>query len=259
MGIEIFEKHLREKRAIKISAGSNNLNLETVAKVCKAAQMSRASAVEITCSKEVYNIARKNTKLPLFVSSIHPFEILDAVKMGIDAVIIGNYFETYKKGQKFSASEIYDIVLETMGLINNYDVYIAVTIPASITFEEQVELVKKLEVLGVNLIQTEGYKKSSTNPNAIIESAEFSIKNLEEIRKITRVPIIASCAMNETATKAAFEKGAYAVSIDSYVNKLDYEAAMKAAILNIFGSISYRISLNKELIRNSRELSINNL
>ena len=178
MGIEIFEKHLREKRAIKISAGSNNLNLETVAKVCKAAQMSRASAVEITCSKEVYNIARKNTKLPLFVSSIHPFEILDAVKMGIDAVIIGNYFETYKKGQKFSASEIYDIVLETMGLINNYDVYIAVTIPASITFEEQVELVKKLEVLGVNLIQTEGYKKSSTNPNAIIESAEFSIKNL---------------------------------------------------------------------------------
>ena len=34
MGIEVFKKHLREKRAVKIIAGINNRNLDNVAKVC---------------------------------------------------------------------------------------------------------------------------------------------------------------------------------------------------------------------------------
>ena len=68
MGIEVFNKHLREKRAIKVSVGSNN-NLDNVAKICRAAQESRASAVEIPSDKNIYDIARKNTKLPLFASS----------------------------------------------------------------------------------------------------------------------------------------------------------------------------------------------
>ena len=33
MGIEVFKKHLRERRAVKIIAGINNYNLDNVAKV----------------------------------------------------------------------------------------------------------------------------------------------------------------------------------------------------------------------------------
>ena len=254
MGIEIFKKHLREKRAIKIATGMNNYNPEQVAKICRAAQNAKASAVEIASRKELYNIARKNTKLPVFISSIHPFEILQAVQWGVDGVQIGNYSELYKKSKKFSATEIYDVVLETMGLINKYNVFISVTIPASIDNQEQIDLVRKLEYLGISAIQAEGYRKSTIKPNHIIESANVSIHNMTELSQITTMPVIVSCAMNTTGLKVAFDNGANGVTVDYAVNKLDSEAAMQSIIMEMVSSMSHRNSLNKELVKNSREL-----
>ena len=71
--IEVFKRHLREKRAIKIISGIDNYNLDSVKKVVSAAQMGLASAVDVACDKEVFEVAAKNTTLPIFVSSIHPF------------------------------------------------------------------------------------------------------------------------------------------------------------------------------------------
>lgn len=259
MSIEIFKKHLREKRAIKISAGSNNFNLDSVAKICRAAQAGKASAVEIASDKAVYDTARKNTRLPLFVSSVHPFEILRAAEYGVEAIQIGPYYEIYKKGLKYSSEELYDIVLETMSILSKFDVYTCVTIPASFSLEEQCELIKKLEILGVDLIQSEGYKKSPNNPNVMVESAEFSIKNMSEILKHTIMPIMATSAMGPAGLKYAFENGANAVGVDALVNKIDSEAGLKAAIMEMVGSISYRNSLNKEIVRSGREMLLNNL
>ena len=255
MGIEVFKKHLREKRAIKIATGIENTNLEHVAKIARAAQSAKASAVEIISNKEVYETVRKNTKLPIIVSSIHPFEILQAVQWGVDGVQIGNYSELYKKGRKFSAEQVYDVILETMGLINKYNVYICVTIPASLDTQEQVDLIKKLEYLGVNAIQAEGYRKSTTKPNHIIESANVSIHNMTELSQMTNIPVLVSCAMNETGLKVAFDNGANGVAVDYAVNKLDSEASMQAVIMEMVKSVFYRNSLNKELIKSSRELT----
>lgn len=256
MGIEIFKKHLREKRAIKISAGNNNYDTDSVAKICNAAQIAKASAVEICANKEVYDVARKNTKLPLFVSSVHPFEILKAVELGVDGIQIGPYYDVYKTGSKYLLDEIYDIVLETFGLINDYDVYKSVTIPASLSFDDQCKFIKKLEILGVDLILSEGYKKSQSNPNVMVESAEFSIKNLSELRNNTVLPIMATSAINKGSLKLAFDNGADAVNIDSLVSKLDTEIALKTAIMEFVGSISYRNSLNKEIIKTAWEMSL---
>ena len=101
------------RSVVKIIAGINNYNLDNVAKVCRAAQKGHASAVDISANKEVYEFARKNTKLPIFVSSVHPFELLEAVKWGADAIEIGNFDALYKFGQSYSAKEVYDIALET--------------------------------------------------------------------------------------------------------------------------------------------------
>ena len=158
MGIEVFRKHLREKRAVKIISGINNYNLESVAKICRASQKGHASAVDIACDKEVYDTARQNTKLPIFVSSVHPFELLEAVKWGADAIEIGNFDALYKEGQTFSDEEVYDIVLETMNLVESYNPFICVTIPGCVDISKQIELAKKLEILGIDLIQTEGLK-----------------------------------------------------------------------------------------------------
>jgi len=255
MGIEVFKKHLREKRAIKIATGSENL--ETVAKVCRAAQSSRASAIDISGSKTVYETARKNTKLPLFVSSIHPFEILEAVKLGVEGVQIGNYFEYYKKGRKFSADEIYDITLETMGLINQYDVFVAVTIPYHLTLDEQIKLIRKLQILGVELFQTEGYSQTTTDDSLIMESADNSIKNMVELSKNIGVDLMTSCSMYLPAVKSALENGANAVCVDSAINKLESEAAMKVAIMEMVSAISHRNSIYREIPKSSREFMLN--
>lgn len=251
MGIEIFKKHLREKRAIKIIAGINNYDVENVAKVCRAAQKAHASAVDIACDKKIYETARKNTKLPIFVSSVHPFELLNAVKWGADAIEIGNFDALYKEGQSFSAEEVYDIVLETMSLVKNYEPFICVTIPGNIDIKEQIELAKKLEILGVDLIQTEGLKKVSTssNPSAhLVSYAEATIANTLELFQHTSLPIMTASGITAKTAPLAFAAGAYAVGVGSAVNKLDSEVAMAATIMSIVGTVAGRNSLYKETV-----------
>jgi len=258
MGIEIFKKHLREKRAVKIIAGINNYNLDNVAKVCRAAQMGHASAVDIAADKEVYKVARKNTKLPIFVSSIHPFELLDAVKWGADAIEIGNFDALYKENRSFSAEEVYDIVLETMSLVSKYDIFTCVTIPGNIDVSEQIELAKKLEILGVDLIQTEGLKQSSdsTNPSAhLVSYAQATIANTLELMHHISTPIMSASGITAQTTPLAFASGASAVGVGSAVNKLNSEVEMAATVMAIVGSISHRNSINHEMVRFERELS----
>ena len=57
--IEVFKRHLREKRAIKIISGIDNYDLENVKKVVSAAQMGLASAVDVACDKAVFDVATK--------------------------------------------------------------------------------------------------------------------------------------------------------------------------------------------------------
>ncbi len=259
MGIEIFKKHLREKRAVKIDAGINNCNLDNVAKICRAAQKGHASAVDIAADKRVYEIARKNTKLPVFVSSIHPFEILEAVKWGIDAVEIGNFSDLYKEGRSFTTQEVYDIVLETMSLINKYDVFTCVTIPGNVDIVQQIALVKKLEILGVDLIQTEGLKQITniTNPNIrLINYPQASIDNTFELTQHTSLPIMTSSGISAKTAPLAFAAGANAVGVGSAINKSDSEVAITTTIMAVVGSISHRNSINREIARTSRELVV---
>ena len=259
MGIEIFKKHLREKRAVKIIAGIDNYNADNVARVCRAAQKGHASAVDISCDKKIYDIARKNTKLPIFVSSVHPFELLNAVQWGVDAIEIGNFDALYKKGQSFTSQQVYDIVLETMGLISKYDVFTCVTIPGNIEISEQIELAKKLEILGVDLILTEGLKADiqSSNPSAhLISYAEATIANTLELAQHTALPIMSASGITAKTAPLAFASGASAVGVGSAVNKLDSEIAMSATVMAIVSSVSHRNSINHEIVRTERELFV---
>ncbi len=257
MGIEVFKKHLREKRAVKIIAGIDNFNLESVAKVCRAAQKGHASAVDISADKDVYEIARQNTKLPIFVSSIHPFELKKAVEWGADAIEIGNFDALYKKGQTFSADEVYNIALETIGLLNNHNIFTCVTIPGNIDIKDQIELAKKLEILGVDLIQTEGLKQSttSTNPSAhLVSYAQATIANTIELSQHTSIPIMSASGISAKTAPLAFASGADAVGVGSAVNKLESEIAMCATVMSIVSSISHRNSIKREIPKTEAEL-----
>jgi len=260
MGIEVFKKHLREKRAVKIIAGINNYDLDNVAKVCRAAQKGHASAVDISADKKVYETARKNTKLPVFVSSIHPFELLQAAQWGADAIEIGNFDALYKENKTFSAKQVYEIVLETMSLVNKYDIFTCVTIPGNIDVSEQIELTKKLEILGVDLIQTEGLKEvsDSSNPSVhLVNYAKATIANTLELSQHTILPIMTASGITAQTAPLAFASGAAAVGVGSAVNKLESEVSMAATVMSIVSTISYRNSINKEIVKTQRELALN--
>lgn len=257
--IEVFKRHLREKRAIKIISGIDNYDLENVKKVVSAAQMGLASAVDVACDKAVFDVATKNTNLPIFVSSIQPFKLAQAVKWGANAVEIGNFDALYAKGESFGTDVVYEITLETMSLLEGKNTFVCVTIPGNADIKDQIELAKKLELLGVDLIQTEGMKPQgvkTVGAKALLETAQATIGNTLELSRHVSIPIMSASGISAQTTPLAFAAGASAVGVGSAVNKLDTQIEMVATVRNIVASVSQRNSLNREYARNTKELGM---
>lgn len=228
--IESFKRALSEKRAVKIIAGIDNFDVESVKKVVKSASNSGASAIDICANPDIIAMARSMTDLPLFVSSIEPQELAHAVALGADAIELGNFDALYKKGQTFSASEVLSLARETRELVGN-DVFFCVTIPGELEISEQVELARELETLGVDLIQTEGHFSCETPSNGVrglIERAELTIANTIELSRNIELPIMTATGINPTTASLAFAAGASAIGCGSCVNKLDSEISMLA-------------------------------
>ena len=213
--------------------------------------MSKASAIDIPCGKQFLEAARKYTKLPVFVSSIHPFEILEAVKYGVDAVEIGNFDKYHSKGQAYNASQIYDIVLETLGLINDYEIFVSVTIPGYILIEDQIKLAKKLQLLGVDMIHIEGVSASN---RMYLKDDRSTFANIEQIIENVSLPVMSTIVSSNIA-KNAFKYGINA--IDYSYNNTDTEVALATNVLDMVNSIFYRNSINNEIPRTARELIFN--
>lgn len=230
--IELFKQHLREKRAVKIIAGIDNFDVENVKKVVSAANQAGASAIDISANKEIFNTARELTELPLFVSSIVPEELAQAVAWGADAIELGNFDALYKKGLRMSADEVFELARKTMSLVNKSETFVCVTIPGHISVAEQIELARKLEEIGVDLIQTEGAaiaNVQSEGARGLMETAQVSIANTIEIARNVEIPVMTASGITSTTAAMAFAAGASAIGIGSCINKLDSSIAMMAA------------------------------
>jgi len=235
MGIEVFRKHLREKRTVKISCNSEIQNSDKIASICRAAQVARASAVSITGDKKLYEIAKRNTKLPIFISSAHPSELLKGIKMGADAIEIGNFGSII---DSLTAQNIYDITLEAMSLASRFSTFVCATIPSEIELTQQVNLAKKFEILGVDVIQIENY-----NP---LISSQAIISNSIEVSRQTILPVICSTNYNIKTAEIAFSQGLNGISINANMNTVS-EIELSANIISIVNSISHRNSIHREI------------
>ncbi len=227
--IESFKRALEEKRAVKIIAGIDNFNAESVKKVVKAASNSGASAIDICANPDIVAMVRSMTDLPLFVSSVDPEELAHAVALGADAVELGNFDALYKKGLSFSADQVLNLAKRTKELIE--DTFFCVTIPGELEISEQVELARNLEDLGIDLIQTEGHFSNESPSNGVrglIERAELTISNTIELSRNIELPIMTATGINPTTASLAFAAGASAIGCGSCVNKLDSELSMIA-------------------------------
>lgn len=234
--IDLFKEHLSEKRAVKVIAGIDNFDIENIKKVISAANKAGASAIDISASEEVFAIARQLTELPLFVSSIIPDELAQAVKMGADAIELGNFDALYKKGIRMGADEVLELARETMSLINESEVFFSVTVPGHISVAEQIQLARQLEELGASLIQTEGSaiaNVQSEGARGLMETAQVSIANTIEIARNVEIPVMTASGITPTTAAMAFAAGASAIGVGSCINKLDSELAMMAVATSL--------------------------
>jgi 2-keto-3-deoxy-6-phosphogluconate aldolase len=229
--IELFKQHLNEKRAVKVIAGIDNFDVENVKKVVAAATQAGASAIDISASEEILTAARELTELPLFVSSVIPEELASAVANGADAIELGNFDALYKKGIKMGADEILELARRTMSLINKSEVFFCVTVPGHISVAEQIDLARKLEELGVDMLQTEGSAIAdvkSEGARGLMETAEVSIANTIELVRNVDIPVMTASGITPTTAAFAFAAGASAIGVGSCINKVESSIAMVA-------------------------------
>ena len=249
---DVFKKHLREKRAVQII--DYGYDLENIKRVSVAAQSGMASSVCVSASKETIKRAKEYTKLCVFGASYNPFKLLEAMKEGADGIVIGNYNELYKNNMLLTVDDIYEIVVEAMSLTKKFEPFVAVTIPGYMQIEDQIELAKKLEILGVDLIQTEGVQMiKSMAIKGSVGSAKISIGNTMELFDNVRLPIMTMSGLTEKTVPLAFSAGARGVGVGSCVNKMDTQMGMTAKVRDIVGSIAYNRRASREL----KEESIN--
>ncbi len=257
--IDVFKRHLRERRAVKIISGIDNFDIESVKNVAKAAQLGFASAVDVAASEEVIKAAKQNTKLPVFVSSVEPFKLAKAIQWGADAIEIGNFDALYKQGLDFGADDVYEITLETLTLTPN-GVFTCVTIPGNIDVAEQIELARKLELLGIDLIQTEGTKKGAVekakSAQEFLNLAKTTISNTMEIARHVGTPIMTASGVNSDTAPLAFAAGASAVGVGSAVNRQETQIGMINAVRKVVGSVAYRDSFRHDLYEANQHLFV---
>ena len=239
--IDLFRQDLAERKAVKIIAGIDNFDKDTVRNVVSAADMGGASAVDICYNEEIIAMVKDMTSLPVFVSSIVPSELANAVSLGADAIEVGNFDALYKKGMRVSADEVLNIVNETLRLLNGEKTFICVTVPGHIDISEQISLAMKLEELGIDLIQTEG--AATTTPSkagarGLLQTAEVSISNTIELVRNTSIPVMTASGITTTTAPLAIASGASAIGVGSCVNKLNSTIAMVAVVKSLVECVS---------------------
>ncbi len=247
--IENFKRHLDEKNAIKIIAGIDNFNKESVKNVVSAAEMGGASAVDICYNEEIISMVKEMTSLPVFVSSIVPTELANAVRLGADAIEVGNFDALYRKGMRVSAQEVLNIVNETLSLLNGEKTFICVTVPGHLDISEQISLATKLEEMGIDLIQTEGAATTvadKAGARGLLQTAEVSVSNTIELARNVEIPVMTASGITTTTAPMAFAAGASAIGVGSCVNKLNSTIAMVAVVKSLVESVS-RVS-SKETV-----------
>jgi len=249
--IDGFKRDVEAKRAIKVISGIDNFDLDKVKKVVSAAEQAGASAVDVACSEEIVKVAKEITSLPVFVSSVDPQELAQAVEWGADAIEIGNFDALYKKGVRMSAEDIYSIAQRTFELLNGKKVYVSATVPGHIEVDKQIWLASELEKMGVDIIQTEGAAMITSaqivGAKGLIELAQQSIANTIEISRNVSIPVMTASGLTTTTAPMAFAAGASAIGVGSCINKLNTTIEMVAVIRTLVEQCSVR-EMNREAV-----------
>ena len=234
-----LQKAFDRGNALKVIAGLNNFDAQSVAAIVKAAQAGGATFVDIAADADLVRMARQLTNLPVCVSAVEPVLFVSAVEAGADLIEIGNFDSFYAQGRRFEAEEVLALTQETRSLLPN--ITLSVTVPHILQLDQQVELAAELVKAGADIIQTEGGTSSTpTHPGTLglIEKAAPTLAAAYEISRAVRVPVLCASGLSNVTAPMAIASGAAGVGVGSAINKLDSEVAMVAAVRSLVDALA---------------------
>lgn len=232
---------LQTRKCLKVISGINNFDLNKVTKIASVAEKAGATCIDISADEMI--IQKVNSicsKTAIVVSALHPSKFEMAQEMGADVLELGNFDDLYEKGIFYSADEVLIVTKDIMS-IKDKDVMVSITVPGHLNVSSQVELAQKLEEMGVEILQTEGSALvTAPSPGALgqIEKTRLTLANTMEISKaVSSAFVLTASAITPDTVKLALAAGASGVGVGSYINKLDTDIGMLAAIKALQSSL----------------------
>ena len=174
-----------------------------------------ATYLDISANPLVVREVKKYTSLPLCVSSISLHDFYKCALEGVDVLEIGNYDFFYQNRLFLSKEHILSLANEVRRVFPDLD--ICVTIPYTLSLEEQIQLGLNLESIGVQILQTESLKSKLELQNfSLTESIMMAFPVLSStyaISKSVNIPVIAASGINCVTGSLALLYGASGIGI----------------------------------------------
>ena len=245
------QEELNNKSLLKVISGLNNFDIESVKMIAEAAYLGGADVIDLACKAELVETVLEITSVPVCVSAVEPTLFVDSVKAGATFIEIGNFDSFYEKGIYFSSEKVLSLTKETKDLLPH--IPLSVTVPHTISLDQQVELAMQLVKEGADFIQTEGGKSSKPFSSGIQGLFEKSVPTLaatyainqEFVKNKIDNPIMSASGLSQITCPLAISSGASAVGVGSVINKLDNLVGMIAVIRGLKESLKKTIITEK--------------
>lgn len=238
-------------RTTKIIAGLNNFNCHKVVHTVQAAELAGAHYVDIAANPDLIREVQKVSKIPICVSSIDIYELIECDRYNIHIIEVGNFDTFYRKGIFLNPSEILDMTKKLCS--SNLNASLCVTIPHYLSLSEQVLLTKQLIDLGVNIIQTEGASTKSIQCKSFLgwlQQSSASLTSTYNFSLDSQINLVSSSGFNPLSAPIAIAYGASVVGVGSFLSCAQYD------LLNVslrIGAIIDSITINNTNVISSHK------
>ena len=227
-----LERAIATHTLLKIIAGLQNFDPDSVRRVALAAEAGAADLIDVACDPDLVRLARQVApSVPVCVSAVEPRLFPAAIEAGAAMVEIGNYDSFYYQGRQFSATEVYELTKQARKILPQLP--LSVTVPHHLTLDLQEQLAMSLVEAGADIIQTEGSTSSrAQSPGCLglIEKAAPSLAAAHSLSRAVPVPVICASGLSDVTVPLALAAGASGVGIGAAVNRLDDSVAMVAVV-----------------------------
>nr|YP_010338090.1 hypothetical protein MW556_pgp132 [Erythrolobus coxiae]UNJ17675.1 hypothetical protein [Erythrolobus coxiae] len=225
---------LHRRDALKVISGLNNFNLDSVLTLTEAANIGGATYIDMCADSKIISAVKRNTALPVCVSLTSYHSVEEALSAGADFIEIGNFDTLYHRGIQFSDNDIFEMAFQ---IKTNYPkVILCVTLPYILTISQQIDLVKRLESINVDLVQTEGAQANIHKTNGISSNlfkAASTLYTTHCISEATKIPVITASKLSEYTITNAVSCGASGVGVGNAIMSLKDIPAMSKKIQDL--------------------------